>query len=84
MQHPCIPRIYEAQIDPQNQAYVTFVMESVGDSDAGPVVLGQDRPLSIEECVRIGLDLLSALDFLHVTEHVLHRDIQALEHSPID
>ncbi len=76
LDHEAIPAIHEAQYDPQRPGCITMVMEQVGTQGAGQVVLGQVPALSIGECVQVGLDLLGALDHLHVVARVLHRDLK--------
>ena len=74
--HSAIPRIHEAQYEPTKHGYVTFVMDDVGDFDAGEVVLGRRRRPSTGEAVRLGMQLLSALDYVHVVCGIVHRDIK--------
>lgn len=76
LEHPSIPRVYEAQHEPTRPGYITFVMEAVGDFDASKVVLGQRRRPSIGEWVNIANHLLSALEYIHGSHHLVHRDIK--------
>lgn len=76
LEHRAIPQIHEAQFDPIYQDRVVMVMEKVGAFDGGAVVLGQQPPLSVGELLAVASDLLGALDHLHVTASVLHRDVK--------
>lgn len=76
LDHPAIPKIYEAQFDPKRPHCVAMVMEKVGEVDGGAVVLGKAPPLSVGEGVAVALDLLGALHHLHVSAGVVQRDIK--------
>jgi serine/threonine protein kinase len=76
LEHPSIPRIYEAQHEPTRPGYITFTMENVGDFDASKVVLGHRRRPSIGEWVKTANQLLSALEYLHVSHDLVQRDIK--------
>ena len=74
--HPAIPRIYEAQYEPTRPGFITFVMDEVGDMGGGQVVLGRHPRPSVGQAVQVGLRLLSALEYIHVVSGIVHRDIK--------
>lgn len=76
LNHPSIPTIVEAQFGPGRPGYVVMVLEHVGDMDGGPIVVGDEPPLSVGQTVNVGISLLGALDHLHAVAGMLHRDIK--------
>ena len=74
--HAAIPRIHEAQYEPTRPGFITFVMDDVGDFDADEVVLGRRPRPSVGEAAGIGMQLLSALEYIHVVNGLVHRDIK--------
>lgn len=76
LKHARIPKISEAQYDPTRPGYIVMVLEHVGTTGGGEIVLGQQPPLSVGECVAVGLDLLGALNYLHSSVRLVHRDVK--------
>src|SRR5579884_142022 len=71
--HPNIVTIFDAGEDPSTRtAYI--VMEYVEGTSLGQL-LKKGTPLSVEQVIRIGIDICSALDFAH-SKGVIHRDIK--------
>ncbi len=60
----------------RNVRRIVMVMSKVGAFDGGRVVLGQEPALSVGELLAVASDLLGALEHLHVTAAVLHRDLK--------
>ena len=71
--HPNIVTIFDAGEDPATRtAYI--VMEYVEGTSLGQL-LKKGTPLSIDQIIRIGIDICAALDFAH-SKGVIHRDIK--------
>lgn len=75
LDHPRIPKVYEAQHTPGRTGRITFVMAKVGDRSAADALLAGHR-FSVGAIVAIALDLTSALEYLLSTHRLLHRDIK--------
>jgi eukaryotic-like serine/threonine-protein kinase len=74
LEHPALPKVREAQFDPERRDCITFVMQVVGDIDIGDELLAK-RSFSVVETTAIALDVLSALAYLH-SKGIVMRDVK--------
>jgi serine/threonine-protein kinase len=72
MRHPHVIKILDAG---QDSAMLYYVMEYINGTTVGSI-LKQRQRIPVIQAVEIGAQVADALDYIHTTGHLIHRDIK--------
>ncbi|MGB0387673.1 MAG: serine/threonine protein kinase [Ardenticatenaceae bacterium] len=76
LRHPALPRVID-HFDDHGHSGHYLVMEFIEGKDLGEKLLAKGEPLSVDEVLALGDQLLQVLEYLHEQQPpIIHRDIK--------